>query len=275
MLSTIVFSKDRPLQLDLTLNSIKKNLPLCNDIKVIYYASEKFEKSYGTLAEEHESVEFLNEELVSFPSELWTTVSLIDNPYLMFLTDDNIVYQPSKTTELDLGNLFARDIACLSLRLGVNITHRDGYPTPQPRFERVAGHHLIWNRMSVLAQDYFNYPLSVDGHIFKTRDIDKIITNLCASNNIKNPNKLEQLLQRYFFEVPALMACELHSCVVNSPNNRVQEEVQNWHGQQFPYDPSYLLELYNKGIRLGLDYIDFKNIVCPHTEIDILRNICQ
>ena len=275
MLSTIVFSKDRPLQLDLTLNSIKKNLPLCNDIKVIYYASEKFEKSYGTLAEEHESVEFLNEESAGFPTELWFAVGCTENPYLMFLTDDNIVYQPSKTTELDLGNLFARDIACLSLRLGVNITHRDGYPTPQPRFERVAGHHLIWNRMSVLAQDYFNYPLSVDGHIFKARDIDKIITNLHASNNIKNPNKLEQLLQRYFFEVPALMACELHSCVVNSPNNRVQEEVQNWHGQKFPYDPNYLLELYNKGIRLGLDYIDFKNIVCPHQEIDILRNICQ
>lgn len=275
MLSTIVFSKDRPLQLDLTLNSIKKNLPLCDDIKVIYYASEKFEKSYGTLAEEHESVEFSNEELVGFPSELWCTVRCTENPYLMFLTDDNIVYLPSKTTELDLGNLFARDIACLSLRLGVNITHRDGYPTPQPRFERVAGHHLIWNRMSVLAQDYFNYPLSVDGHIFKTRDIDKIITNLHASNRIKNPNKLEQLLQRYFFEVPALMACELHSCVVNSPNNRVQEEVQNWHGQKFPYDPGHLLELYNKGIRLGLDYIDFKNINCPHKEIDILRNICQ
>lgn len=275
MLSTIVFSKDRPLQLDLTLNSIKKNIPLCNDIKVLYCSSGEYEKSYENLVNEHNNVIFISEKNIGFDVHLGTMVSLINNPYLMFLTDDNIVYQPSKTTELDLGNLFARDIACLSLRLGVNITHRDGYPTPQPRFERVAGHHLIWNRMSVLAQDYFNYPLSVDGHIFKTRDIDKIITNLHASNRIKNPNKLEQLLQRYFFEVPALMACELHSCVVNSPNNRVQEEVQNWHGQKFPYDPGHLLELYNKGIRLGLDYIDFKNINCPHKEIDILRNICQ
>ena len=270
MLSVIIFSKDRPLQLDLALKSIKKNLPLAKNVQVIFTCSEEYDSSYEWLVHEYNSVEFLQEsKSYPFYKILKDSITLCATPYVMFMTDDNIVYAESKTTELDLGNLFSKDIACISLRLGVNITHRDGYLSDRPKLERFAGWHLVWNRMNSLAQSYWNYPLSVDGHIFKTFTIDNIISEIKP----RNPNRLEQLMQRYFFEVPAIMACELTSCVVNSPNNRVQDTIPNLHGQIYPYDQKNLLNLFNDGVRLSMEGLEVPPINCPHQEINILSQL--
>lgn len=280
MLTTIIFSKDRPLQLDLTLKSLIQNWPINNKIEVIYNVSSGYEVAYKTLEKEYNFVEFTNEEdFDGFQIFLRTSVNFSKNPYLMFLTDDNIFYRKSKTTESDLNDLFSRNITCLSLRLGINITERPGFIVKQPKFTRVGWNHLTFNRMEILATDYWNYPLSVDGHIFKKEVIGEILDELeiLAHNSdygvYTNPNQLEQYFQRYFFEVPVLIACELYSCVVNSPNNRVQNTIPNKHGDKFPYDQSYLLSLFNEGFRIKLEDLDFSNIVCPHQECNILRNL--
>lgn len=285
MLTTIIFSKDRPLQLDLTLKSLIQNWPINNKIVVIYKGTTpEYESSYKVLEKDYNFVGFYNEYNYNNDNNdgygfKWLLEDCIHDsgPYLMFLTDDNIFYRKAKTTEVDLNFLFSGDTACLSLRLGINITHRDGYVSKQPDFERLGWNHLLWNRMTTLAQDYFNYPLSVDGHVFKKDTIKEIIYNLSnyatydGKNQMpSNPNKFEQILQRYFFEVPAFMVCELYSCVVNSPNNRVQNTIPNLYGQKYPYDPSYLLSLFNEGFRIKLEDLDFSNIVCPHQEINII-----
>lgn len=274
MLTLIVFSKDRPLQLDLLLKSIELNFPLFDSIQVIASIDKNYISSYAQIIKEHKNVYIFNDVNIPF-QEILNSVTETSNDYVMFLTDDNIIYRESKTTELDLGNLFSRDIACLSLRLGVNITNRPGFITSQPKFSRIAGSHLVWNRMSVLATDYFNYPLSVDGHIFRKESIMSILNDIkkCGMS-FKNPNQFEQVLQRYFFEVSPFMASELYSCVVNSPNNRVQETVKNWYGEKYNYSQNDLKILYDEGKRISLNSLDFSNIVCPHTEIDILKNIC-
>ena len=269
-ITSIVFSKDRPLQLDLTLKSIEKNFEICDNIIVIYKASnEEYEKAYNVLAHEHKYTVFLQEDDDFLDLILKSLYSIKNDDYVCFFTDDNIMYRESKTTQLDIGKLFSLGVGCISLRLGLNITHRDGVETPQPQFQRAAGSHLIWNRMSVLAGGYFNYPLSVDGHIFETNFISSIMAELCDWLKIKNPNELEQKMQRYFFEIPALSACELQSCVVNTPNNRVQNVIKNNHGMEFPYHQDFLLDIFNKGHRLNLDDINF-DVKCPHTELDIL-----
>lgn len=280
MLTTIIFSKDRPLQLDLTLKSLIQNWPVNNKIEVIYNVSYGYEDPYKILEKEYNFVEFTKEdEFGGFQIFLQTSVNFSKNPYLMFLTDDNIFYRKARTTEKDLNFLFSGDIACLALRLGINITHRDGYVSQQPQFERLGWNHLLWNRMSMLAQSYWNYPLSVDGIVFKKEVIGEILNELdVLSHNsdycvYNNPNQLEQYFQRYFFEVPAFMACELYSCVVNSPNNRVQDTILNKHGDKFPHDQFYLLSLFNEGFRIKLEDLNFFNISCPHQEINLLRNL--
>ena len=61
MFTSIVFSKDRPLQLDLCLQSIKKNFFADSRILVLYTTSKGYDKSYEQLITEHPSVMFLKQ----------------------------------------------------------------------------------------------------------------------------------------------------------------------------------------------------------------------
>ena len=87
------------------------------------------------------------------------------------------------------------------------------------------------------------------------------------------PNELESALQRFWTITPNVMVSPMSSRVVNSPNNRVQNTHENLSGAQHSYDEDFLLGKYMAGNRINLDYLDFSNIQCPHTEIDLLRGL--
>lgn len=269
MLTTILFSKDRPLQLDLCLNSVKKNW-VGGQIVILYKTSDyRYAQAYGRLREEHPNFIFI-QQTESFNNGFEKCLKMCQE-YVGFLTDDNIVYSKCDTMENDLHGVFNMgQNDCLSLRLGLNITQRDGVIEKIPRIQR-NGKYLEWNRMQSLAQSYWNYPLSVDGHIFKYEFIKNLWEEI-YHKSISGPNKLETLMQRFFFEISPFMACETYSHVVNSPNNRVQDEVKNWHGVKWPYSPEYLLGIYEAGRRIVLEDLEF-SILCPHTEIDVLKNL--
>lgn len=279
MITSIIFSKDRPLQLDLTLNSIKKNLEQCSDAVVIYKAAPEFEQAYEILKKEHDNIMFVKQDVYLLDS-IFKWKHEYKN-YITFFTDDNIVYRKSMLTRERLANLDLGIASCISLRLGVNTNKRDygdGILRPDnvPVFTLVDG-LLSWNRLSIPPGGYWAYPLSVDGHIFP---YERLMAMLNTMNNwpevygsLQTPNKFEALLQRFFFEIPPFMLCEKYSCVVNSPNNRVQAEYANASGLQFSYSPDVLNELFLKGKRINLDKLDFSGIVCPHQELDILAGI--
>jgi len=65
-----------------------------------------------------------------------------------------------------------------------------------------------------------------------------------------------------------------HSVVVNTPNNRVQDtHTENRSGDEYDYTPQFLLSKYLSGQRIELESLDFSDIKCPHTEIDILKGL--
>ena len=46
MITSIVFSKNRPLQLDLCLESIHKNFPACNKVIVLHHNDAEFSEAH-------------------------------------------------------------------------------------------------------------------------------------------------------------------------------------------------------------------------------------
>ena len=84
MLTSIVFSKDRPLQLDLCLKSIKQNLFDDNNIVVLYKTStDLYESHYAKIKEEHDDVEFVKQ-----GHSIWSSIlEIVKNasPYVTFL----------------------------------------------------------------------------------------------------------------------------------------------------------------------------------------------
>lgn len=281
MIKTIIFSKDRPLQLDLTLQSLLKNFPSSTENVVIYKNSDKnFDYAYSILKENYiHNVKFIKETQLfkQIIKEVHTSLK-----YVNFLTDDCIVYGPVNITE-DFGPLMNSEdysICCFSLRLGENIIYRSHegtlYNENVPQMASY-GKYLIFNRLSIPPGGYFAYPLSVDGHIFK-RDLIKslCIDALAYIEHVgeemdQTPNNFEHILQKFFFDIPPLMACGEVSCVVNSPNNRVQNSYKNFFGQTYNYHQVDLLSKFMSNFRINMDSLDFSNIQCPHQEIELFK----
>ena len=294
MITSIIFSKDRPLQVDLALKSICKNFFVQNNILVLYKETTGYAGSYKTLQNEYPDVVFYKQGNSIF-QDINHLVSESEDNYIVFFTDDNIFYKKISFTYDELNLLFSEDVCCLSLRIGVNTTQReiDGVTgldaLPKEAFEVVErtkdDHQFIaWNRMTVTPCGYWSYALSVDGHIFKKETIAPICDELLHQSEYHKhedipkwrdtPNEFESRLQRFYFEILPFMASPTYSCVVNSPNNRVQSShPENLSGSIYPLIPYELNRQFQQGKRLNLDRINFGDIDCPHTEIDILKGL--
>jgi len=276
MISAIVFSKNRATQLDLLLKSIKQNFIQCNQIRVVWKADDSHLESYNILMKEYQTkVIFIKQD--SFFQDTWEACRDSKNEYVVMFTDDDIVYKMVNIPASTLSHLDNDVFGCYSLRLGLNITKRqmeDKWYNDTTQVNFLNESEIIWNRTSVLPHSYWGYVLSVDGHIFNKRKLQKILYEIYLWNNInrysQTPNKLESLMQRFFFEVGPFMLAPKDSCVVNSPNNRVQEEYKNRSGDQYSYCEDHLMQLYLSGHRIKLEDLDFSHVNCPHTEIKLI-----
>lgn len=276
MISAIVFSKNRAAQLDLLLQSIRTNFKQCNQIKVVWKADEEHSQSYEILMKEYRSkVFFIKQD--EFFKDTWQACKDSKNEYVVMFTDDDIIYRQIDIPESTLLHLDNDVFVCYSLRLGLNINKRqieDKWYEDTAQVNTLNEHEIIWNRTVASPHSYWGYALSVDGHIFNKRKLQKILYEIYQWGNLQTysqtPNKLEALMQRFFFEVGPFMLAPRYSCVVNSPNNRVQEEYKNRSGDKYSYCEDHLMQLYLSGYRIKLENLDFSNVNSPHTEIKLI-----
>jgi hypothetical protein len=279
MITSIVFSKNRPLQLDLCLNSMKKNLPECSRVIVIHKNSEEFASAHDTLKTEHPDVTFWEQGESLFRDTLESVISA-DTDYIGYFTDDGIVFSDEATY---YKHLDSPEVACVSLRMGLNICKRShGNETCEdgPAIcTHLSGGGIGWSKTSMLYSSYWSYSLSVDGHVFRQRDMIEMLDELCYLEDRQperwkqTPNELEGALQRFWTTTPNCIVSPTHSRVVNSPNNKVQHSHNNASGLSHNYSAEYLLGKYMSGSRINLDHLDFSNIKCPHTEIDLVKGL--
>lgn len=123
---TLIFSKNRPLQLDLLLNSFYLHCmqPNSTDIYVVYTCDDQYREAYHQLIKEQEekernNIKFIDEK--DFQSFKSSFVYEIDNyQYIIFLVDDNIF-----TNKFDLSQIKSllkcnSEAIGFSLRLGKN-----------------------------------------------------------------------------------------------------------------------------------------------------------
>ena len=280
MISSIIFSKDRPLQLDLCLNSIKKNFVNCNQTIVIHNNSDVCSETDKTIQSEHPEVEFWRQGR-SLYRDLYSAVTSVDNDYVCFFTDDCIFFSKFEIADL---NFWGTDVLTMALRMGQNITERehggDGikYPDPPAKLYSVENYNLIaWPRTYHLYGSYWSYALSVDGGVFSKDTMTKMLDEICSLEDKyqwpQTPNGVEVALQRFWTSAEALTVSPPTSVVVNSPNNRVQGDIANESGNSYSQSNLDMLDAYLLGSRVNLDLLNFANIKCPHTEIDLMGGL--
>jgi hypothetical protein len=263
-LSIIIFSKDRAIQLHALLASFYELVKGAAVIKVLYTASspehkQAYEKLKSLFAEK--AIEFRLE--TNFREDLLDTLDHVTTEMLMFLVDDIVFTEP-----LDLSELTSYKTSCFvpSLRLGEHLSYsytmRMQQPLPAFRHDVLPDSDLlVWKWQD--GQLDWAYPLSVDGHLFNTREIRTIIRNL----DFKAPNSLEesmQLMNPIFTNRYGL--ANRKSSILNIPNNKVQQENDNHAGDM---STAFLLKKWEEGYQINFRKLrHFKN-ESAHQEVDL------
>lgn len=247
-MNIVIFSKDRPAQLDLFLRSMKSMFPgwhMYRDVHVLYtYSNEAFGSGYVKTITMHPDIHYAYENKGRFKSDLLNLISK-DKYFTMFFVDDNI-FKNNFNVACDEVNEFVHreDIACVSLRLcpRINYCYTMNVPMTTPTF--LDPKRYIWTWSNASPGDWA-YPMSLDGHIFKTEEILPLLNLLSYSN----PNTLEGTLACSPFNTPN-MICFEDSKIINIPANKVQDVNGNRHGNLSAWD---INEQYTRGKRLSLE----------------------
>jgi hypothetical protein len=256
-LDCIVFSKDRPMQLDACLRSISRDAPYRGSITVVYRATtDRFRRGYAEL--ETDARVRLHSQGDDFRAAV-LEVLRDTGGLIVFHTDDDLFFRtPPRAPLLPAG------CVSFSLRLGENTTFCYPFQRDQrlPRREQV-GDFMVWEWAR--ADHDFGYPMSLDGHIF---DGD-LVRALAAHARFRDPNELERELHLMRYRAPRLMASFRHSSVVSVPVNVVTDSIANRSGVDPRFAPEALNDLFLQGVRIDLDGIDFTNVHAAHQELAI------
>ena len=266
MFNSLIFTKNRASQLRLLLESIKKNADGIFNINVLYkHTTDEFKKGYDKLREENILPNITWIEETSFKEQV---VKFLDSDYefSLFFTDDDIIYNPIKNKE-EISKAFEDDdLLTFSLRLGLNtkfcyMLNCDNVLIPLEQKEKA----IIWDWTKHFSDSA--YPLSVDGHIFKTEDIKNFSKNI----NYNNPNSYEGALQIFDNFPKYKMAAFLNSCLVNTPINMVQNVFENnRQGDKYGIKPEELNTKYLNDEIIDFEKLDFSNIIGCHQEIPFI-----
>lgn len=256
MINIIIFSKDRASQLDMFLRSMECYFKEYSDnkISILYtYSNDFFKKGYDILLEKYPEINFLLEK--SFKKDMLSLI-VEENKYSVFFVDD-IIWKSNFTVYCNDFATFEKDIDILtfSLRLHPNLTY-----CYTANINMIPLKNNIWKWEKCLG-DYC-YPMSLDGHFFRTKEIFTLLKNL----NYKNPNQLEAQMACNPLQNQKMICCE-KSSIFNNPCNKVQTNNYNKHGN---ITANYINQEFLKGKLLDFKiYENLDNESC-HKEMPIV-----
>lgn len=258
-LNCIIFSRDRSCQLELLLRSMKLYFKEFSEsiINVLYtYSDDSFKVGYDKLFTIHNdsNIKYIKE-TVDFKNHVLLLLNP-DNLYTIFFVDD-IIWKEPFSLNCDDFKLFENNenILTYSLRLHPNLTY---CYTANVIMNPTKSKLFTWHN---LLGDY-GYPMSLDGHFFRTEDIMNLLINL----SYNNPNQLEGKMAMKPLHKP-LMLCSEKSIIFNNPCNKVQTNNPNRYGN---ISAEYLNEEFLKDYIIDLEPFKHLNNESCHKETSIM-----
>jgi hypothetical protein len=244
-LNTIIFSRDRAMQLELLLTSMKKwdCIKLFRPIVTWKATNQEFRDGYLKLINDwivesyvrFDERGYLKEDMLSF---------MIDE-LTCFFTDDDVLYtEPPRATTFAM--TFSDNDFCYSMRLGENTTYCYMLDKPQNKNE-----------------GDFAYPFSIDGSIYHTSQTKPMIESL----QFTTPNELEDGMYRLVKDKPEYnIKYAGHSSVVGIPHNKVQ--TTHAANRSAGGSAAELNKLYLQGKHIIFEKMDFSNVIGCHQNIE-------
>ncbi|HEX42765.1 MAG TPA: glycosyltransferase [Phycisphaerales bacterium] len=262
-LRTIIFSKDRAMQLRATLESL---LMHCTDADLLHptilykVSTERHRRQYEKLAEEFPTVAFLAES--DFRGQLLGLVGSCD--HVLLLVDDNIFVREFSAGGC-IAALSAQPAALgFSLRLGRNTRYCYPRSVPQtlPEFRPLRDGVLEFNWTT--AEHDFAYPFEVSSSLYRAADLLVVLEHI----EFANPNTLEEAFAaqaRLFAETRPLLLCPATSVAFCNPVNVVQSVRPNRCEANPDYTAEALAGEFDAGRRIDVGgYAGFTPEACHH-----------
>jgi hypothetical protein len=218
-------------------------------INILYtYSNDFFKQGYDKLIPLYKNVNFIKEN--NFKEDL---LKIMDenNKYSIFFVDDQVFKEPFSLTEIQN---FTNELLCISLRLHPRLIYCYAASIPM---RPITNTYFEWRKET----GDFNYPMSLDSHIFLTSDIYPLLQKL----NYINPNSLESVLAVNPINKPYMM-CFDKSKTINNPCNKVQTNNPNKHGN---ITAEYLNQEYLKGYEIDLEIFKYMDNESCHKEIPV------
>lgn len=270
-IDALVFSRDRPMQLDACLRSLYEHVEL-DDVAVIYQATQPhFEQGYMIVADESPAwmvrqTEFSEDVLAVLPQL---------GPFVLFQCDDAITFRDAPDAE----SAFTDDVISLCLRLGSNTRycHPRDLHHGLPDFER-RGPFQVWDWHGDTPdgdlfdwqgrEGDFGYPYSIDGNVHRRDSVREWV----GGGQFVNPNQMEGCVVHAIGQrrdLPPLMASYPHSVQVGLPINVVNQTHGNRFGLVYPVETLELNERFLNGERVDLDAMDYEGVIGAHQELEL------
>jgi hypothetical protein len=243
MITAIVFSRNRAMQLDALLTSMERFTPGVFEVTVSYkFDSESHRQAYLGVMRGHPKIWFQQRSILQ-----QNVLHMLESSreHAAMFTDDDVFYRPISEEQMQI----PEGCICFSPRLGLNTDWC--YPMNAPQ---------------KVGELDFQYAWSIDGHVFRKHDLLEKVKSI---KSYLTPNDLEAGMQDGKSYSIAYRDC---SSLVNIPHNRVQNQYQNrFAGNSFePLNQRFLA-----GERIDLQAMDFSNVRAAHQEIEYRFRQCQ
>jgi hypothetical protein len=291
----IVFSKDRPLQLHGMLTSVFRHWQGAIRVDVLINAHPDYTKAYvevykelmASLGDRTERLTFEIEAAFDpervFPASVLRILEQGDAPYVCFGCDDVVYTGPVDVPAIDRAFRDEPHLLGVSLRLGKNIdTDMFGRSMPQPAFAQPAPpafEEYAWANAAGLRAQWrpaeatgdWGYPWEVLGTVYPTDYVRDTVAALVRSGQVQNPSTLEDAGWRRWAEHAGsryLLQSFGRSRLVVPTVNVVQSVFGNGIVGPGGMDPAFLLDCWNRGLRLDVDR--FRGMAPPSWRISDL-----
>ncbi|KUG10406.1 hypothetical protein BEI02_16975 [Elizabethkingia sp. HvH-WGS333] len=257
---SIIFSKDRAMQLDGFLASYFENVENYSPIKVLFHVSNKDHKnSYDDLEQIYSDlpVEFIQE--TNFRDNLIEILETASEDRVVFYVDDMLFSQKINYDWLkEVDPLL--DIVSLSRGKDFNYSTVLAKELQLPSFNKFSEnlYRFKWNEITEFSD--WTYPIGVSGYMFSRPEIMAMI----KATNFKAPNSLEHNLQKFmpYFDSRGGICLENVATPCVHTNLTQTEGYNNVLGH---FSLEELLDLWNQNKRIH--YKEFLGLKVSEAEI--------
>jgi len=259
---SLVFSFDRPLQLQALIKSLVQNQHVTRDVIVVYRSSSpaiglSYQRVFNSF---HNQIHLttIQEDNGGLKPALLNAFNRIECSHYLLYVDDQVVFKSLTKAEAHAA-LTGADV--FTYRLGLNTRYCYTLNKAQaiPPYQ-IEGDIIYWSIGQ--GENDFRYPFSFDGTF-----IPSLYLKLCCRFlSYKGPNSLEGAMNYSLWLAPILrlrMAAPSHQKCVNFVLGRVQDEVAN---RSLNCDINRLHQLYLDGFELRASPELSETVASPHCE---------